>query len=110
MAIEEILAKAEQGNARAQCKLGVCYKQGQGVKQDYEKAKEYLNKALKNLGDVKIKESVKKCLDDIERESRKKEELRMQHLMTQGRCPYCGGEFKGFFVKKCTGCGRKKDY
>ena len=27
-----------------------------------------------------------------------------------GRCRYCGGEFKGIFVKKCSNCGKKKDY
>ena len=27
-----------------------------------------------------------------------------------GRCQYCGGEFKGVIIKKCSRCGRKKDY
>ena len=25
-------------------------------------------------------------------------------------CIYCGGELKGFFIKTCSSCGRKKDY
>jgi len=25
-------------------------------------------------------------------------------------CRYCGSEFEGLFSKKCTGCGKKKDY
>ncbi|MBE6530027.1 MAG: hypothetical protein E7680_05460 [Ruminococcaceae bacterium] len=27
-----------------------------------------------------------------------------------GRCVYCGGRFKGLFVKKCSECGEKKNY
>ena len=29
---------------------------------------------------------------------------------SQGKCQYCGGEFAGVFKKKCTRCGREKDY
>ena len=28
----------------------------------------------------------------------------------RGLCRYCGGSFKGLFTKKCTACGREKDY
>jgi len=28
----------------------------------------------------------------------------------QGRCQHCGGEFYGLFSKKCTKCGKPKDY
>lgn len=28
----------------------------------------------------------------------------------QGRCQYCGGDFKGVFGKKCSKCGKPKDY
>ena len=38
------------------------------------------------------------CCDDV------RERLR------QNRCLCCGGEFKGFFTKKCKDCGRPKDY
>lgn len=30
--------------------------------------------------------------------------------MRSGKCQYCGGEFRGLFVKKCSSCGRTKDY
>ncbi len=33
-----------------------------------------------------------------------------RQLRQQGRCPYCGGEFKGWLTKKCSVCGREKDY
>lgn len=29
---------------------------------------------------------------------------------TAGLCQHCGGELKGFFSKKCTTCGKPKDY
>lgn len=28
----------------------------------------------------------------------------------QGLCQYCGGSFKGLFIKKCSKCGKIKDY
>ena len=31
-------------------------------------------------------------------------------LRSQNLCQYCGGTFKGMFTKKCTNCGREKDY
>ena len=31
-------------------------------------------------------------------------------MRQQGRCQYCGGVFKGLFTKKCSNCGREKDY
>ena len=36
---------AEQGHAVAQCNLGVCFRDGAGVEQDLEKAKEWFSKA-----------------------------------------------------------------
>ena len=28
----------------------------------------------------------------------------------QGVCQHCGNKFKGIFTKKCTNCGKPKDY
>ena len=38
-------------------------------------------------------------------EIKKKEKYR-----EAGLCQYCGGKFKGFFIKTCSACGKKKDY
>ena len=37
---------------------------------------------------------------------------RQQAMMWRnaGRCQHCGGELKGLFSKKCTACGKAKDY
>lgn len=37
-------------------------------------------------------------------------ELRKQERRAQGLCQYCGGRFKGLFVKVCSNCSIKKDY
>ncbi|RLI69391.1 hypothetical protein DRO91_07815 [Candidatus Heimdallarchaeota archaeon] len=44
-ALEELLQKAQNGDAKAQADLGTSYQMGVGVKQDYEKAFYWLNKA-----------------------------------------------------------------
>ena len=46
----------------------------------------------------------------IVRELRQKEKQEYAHRRLLGMCQYCGGEFKGFFTKKCVECGRQKDY
>ena len=43
-------------------------------------------------------------------EAKKKREARIASCRAQGRCQYCGGTFKGLFTKKCSKCGREKDY
>lgn len=44
-AVELYQIAAEQGNAQAQCDLGICYRQGEGVQQDFEKAIFWYEKA-----------------------------------------------------------------
>ena len=43
--VEETRTAAEQGDAEAQVNLGTMYSLGQGVRQDYAKAKEWYEKA-----------------------------------------------------------------
>ena len=45
MELEELLGKANQGDAEAQNNLGLMYDLGQGVEQDYKKAIEWYEKA-----------------------------------------------------------------
>ena len=53
-----------------------------------------------------------------EEEQRKSEGLREQRRaeeqskrwQSQGLCRYCGDKFSGFFSKKCSCCGKAKDY
>lgn len=69
-----------------------------------------------------IKEAEKKRQKELEEaEKRRKQELeaaekrRKQQEIRRSRieagvCSYCGGSFKGIFIKKCSVCGLKKDY
>ena len=43
--VERYRKAAEQGNARAQCNLGFCYKNGQGVERSYEEAVKWFRKS-----------------------------------------------------------------
>ena len=43
-------------------------------------------------------------------ESIKNKRSLQERYRVQGLCQYCGGSFSGLFVKKCTKCGRSKDY
>ena len=42
--------------------------------------------------------------------ARKALQAKMQERQNAGLCRHCGGEFKGLFSKKCTACGKLKDY
>lgn len=42
-------------------------------------------------------------------EKRKTEALKAERR-EKGVCQYCGGEFKGWLIKKCSVCGKRKDY
>lgn len=35
---------------------------------------------------------------------------RQEENMGVIKCKMCGGEFKGLFIKKCSVCGKPKDY
>ena len=45
---EKLIADAGQGDADAQCDLGLAYYDGEGVERDYTKAAKWLSKAVEN--------------------------------------------------------------
>ena len=45
-----------------------------------------------------------------ERAIAKQRNIQMLQYRSQGLCQHCGGELKGFLVKKCIKCGKLKDY
>ena len=51
---------AEQGHARAQCNLGTCYQDGEGVAQDSCKAVEWYTKAAAQ-DDIQGMENLSRC-------------------------------------------------
>lgn len=42
-------------------------------------------------------------------EKRKSEALKAERR-EKNLCQYCGGEFKGWLIKKCSACGKRRDY
>ena len=79
---------------------------------------------LTRLNEVLMEQEglIKKKEEENERQrqedEKKAEELRIMiendvkstEYKKQGKCEYCGGEFKGFLTKKCTRCGKPKSY
>ncbi len=81
----------------------------------YEQAYEQL-KQIRGYKDADEKAVI--CKNKIEEIKEKEKEIRIriekEHKQaayrTAGVCQYCGGAFKGLFLKTCTQCGKKKDY
>lgn len=81
----------------------------------YEQAYEQL-KQIRGYKDADEKAVI--CKNKIEEIKEKEKETRIriekEHKQaayrTAGVCQYCGGAFKGLFLKTCTQCGKKKDY
>lgn len=46
----------------------------------------------------------------LEEEQRKTAERNKAMYRQSNRCQYCGGAFSGLFTKKCSICGKPKDY
>lgn len=72
-------------------------------KQERErKAREEKKRRERELAEAKRREERKR----LEQQQLALEEERRE----KGVCQYCGGEFKGLFIKKCAVCGQRKDY
>lgn len=57
------------------------------------------------------KEIIQKTKQKREENKRAQEEARYREWRRmKGLCQYCGGTFKGLFSKKCSSCGKPKDY
>ena len=48
--------------------------------------------------------------EDRKADERARELAKERNRRSQGLCPYCGGIFKGLLFKKCSQCGKPKDY
>ena len=124
---------AEQGNAAAQYNLGLCYYEGKGVKQDYEKAVYWYTKSAEQGYDVAqnnlgvcykngqgVKKDYERAIYWFEKAAEQGNRIAQKNLdivlkrieAEKGlkRCSHCGGTFKGIFKKVCSVCGKEKDY
>lgn len=114
--------KAElEAQQREQRRAGIYYEQKNRLEQS-DSVQTLLNAAedLEFLGDYKdAQELARQCREKAARitaehkeredaEARKK--VQRAQWRNAGLCQYCGGTLKGFFSKKCTNCGKAKDY
>jgi DNA-binding transcriptional regulator GbsR (MarR family) len=74
---------------------------------DYQKAIDLLSKGLVPNHWKDSEDLLAKCQQNLE--NLKEAKLKTSRK-ENGLCPYCGGNFKGFFTRSCAQCGRKKDY
>ena len=81
----------------------------------------YINQTMDSKGtsgvrpaiwiDIRVLPQIMKDrLYQLEEQRKLAEEKRAQQWKSQGKCQYCGGELKGLFSKRCSCCGRDKDY
>ena len=114
--------KAEmEAQQKEQRRAGIYYEQKSRLEQS-NSVQTLLNAAedLEFLGDYKdAQELARQCREKAARitaEHKERERLNAQRMAQQaqwrnaGLCQHCGGTLKGFFSKKCTNCGKTKDY
>lgn len=53
---------------------------------------------------------IKLKIEQAQRDERLQNTDIKQYRQQQGLCPYCGGQFKGLLFKRCSSCGKPKDY
>jgi hypothetical protein len=63
----------------------------------------------RELAAIQLKEAAERAAQQ-KREENERIVLQRRAWRNAGRCQHCGGELKGFFTKKCTNCGKPKDY
>ena len=80
---------------------------------DFSLLKEVFNPLLEELNNKHYREYTIKKKKQIE-VKKKQREIDIVALAdkrkSRNQCQYCGGDFKGFFRKKCCKCGSLKDY
>ena len=57
----------------------------------------------------RVMQRLSDIVNQYQEELQKEQEKRQEHRR-RGVCQYCGGAFKGLLSKKCSVCGRSKDY
>ena len=62
-------------------------------------------KEERKIKTAKTKRVVEQRIAEEKRIAEQRAQRRSQNL-----CQHCGGAFKGMFTKKCTNCGKEKDY
>ena len=64
----------------------------------------------KQVAEAKRLEEEKRRIAEQKAEEKRKLEEQKSAYREKGVCQHCGGTLKGFILKKCTNCGKVKDY
>ena len=78
--------------------------------QGWEDADEQLEFCKKRIEELRLKEIEKKREQERKIAEIKAKSEKQAQYRAKGLCQHCGGEFKGFFNKKCVNCGLPRDY
>ena len=62
--------------------------------------------------EIKKKTEEKRIAEEKQRIAEEKQRIaeKKATYRSKGLCQHCGGTFKGLFTKKCSNCGKEKDY
>ena len=77
---------------------------------EWEDADEQLEFCKKRIEELRLKEIEKKREQERKIAEIKAKSEKQAQYRAKGLCQHCGGEFKGFFNKKCVNCGLPRDY
>ena len=56
------------------------------------------------------REMARRFAEEKKQQEDEKKRRQQEEYRSKGLCQHCGGTFKGMFTKKCTSCGKEKDY
>ena len=99
---------ANQGHAGAQYECGCYYESNLFSQRDLYSAEKWYNLAA-SQGHSAAKVSLLRVQAAIKKEEDEKAR-RMTEFRLDGVCQHCGGRFVGLFSKRCSVCGKPKDY
>lgn len=81
------------------------------IRENFAKSEELRKKEEeKRAREKEIQLEAQRRTQAIVYEERRKMEEEKRVRRSNGVCQYCGGTFKGLFSKKCSSCGKPKDY
>ena len=78
--------------------------------QKAEEAVRRLEEEKRQAEEKRIAEEKRRAEEAKHLEERIKAERMKESYRKEKRCQYCGGKFKGIFKKRCSVCGKPKDY
>lgn len=98
-----------EGKVRKNVKNLIAAQQGFESISDWKDAEALAQRCAKEIESIQKKETEQKQKTE-EKRIELERAVQQRGWRNAGRCQHCGGELKGFLIKKCTHCGKTKDY